>query len=103
MALRAIPIRRAGNRHNLFLGGDRDAVMFVGLLSFALVATSLELKATLFGLGLWFVSLYVARKLANADPMMRQVYKRHRKYKKYYPARATPFRSNTRLPGGQSK
>jgi len=24
MALRAIPIRRAGNRENLFMGGDRE-------------------------------------------------------------------------------
>ena len=25
-----IPIRRAGNRHNLFMGGDRELVMFAG-------------------------------------------------------------------------
>ena len=31
MALRTIPIRRAGNRHNLFMGGDRELVMFSGL------------------------------------------------------------------------
>ncbi|NMQ07993.1 conjugal transfer protein TrbD, partial [Candidatus Accumulibacter phosphatis] len=32
MALRKIPIRRAGNRDNLFMGGDRELVMFSGLL-----------------------------------------------------------------------
>ena len=31
MALRTIPIRRAGNRDNLFMGGDRELVMFSGL------------------------------------------------------------------------
>ena len=37
MALRTIPVRRAGNRHNLFLGGDRELVMTAGLLAFTLV------------------------------------------------------------------
>jgi type IV secretory pathway TrbD component len=37
MALRAIPIRRAGNRENLFMGGDRELVMFSGLLAGALI------------------------------------------------------------------
>ena len=37
MALRKIPIRRAGNRHNLFMGGDREMVMFSGLLAAILV------------------------------------------------------------------
>ena len=35
MTLRTIPIRRAGNRHNLFMGGDRELVMFAGVLAFA--------------------------------------------------------------------
>ena len=39
MALRTIPIRRAGNRHNLFLGGDRELVMLAGLLAFGAVLT----------------------------------------------------------------
>lgn len=29
MALRTIPIRRAGNRDNLFMGGDRELVISV--------------------------------------------------------------------------
>ena len=41
MALRAIPIRRAGNRENLFMGGDRELVMFSGLLAGALIFSCL--------------------------------------------------------------
>jgi type IV secretion system protein VirB3 len=33
--------------------------------------------------------------MAKSDPRLRPVYLRHRKYKRYYPARSTPFRSNT--------
>ena len=50
MALRTIPIRRAGNRHNLFMGGDRELVMFAGLLAFALIFSAQELRATVVGL-----------------------------------------------------
>ena len=94
MALRQVSIHRAGNRPNLFMGGDRELVMFTGLIAFALIFSAQELQATLFGLMLWFGTLYLLRKMAKADPLMRFIYLRHRRYKRYYPARSTPFRRN---------
>ena len=94
MALRAIPIRRAGNRDNLFMGGDRELVMFSGLMAFALVFSAQELRASIIGLLLWFVALFACRLMAKTDPKLRFVYLRHRKYKSYYPARSSPFRLN---------
>jgi type IV secretion system protein VirB3 len=94
MALRTVPIRRSGNRHNLFMGGDREMVMFSGLLAFALIFSAQELRATVMGLGLWTLSLFLLRLMAKADPMMRFVYLRHRRYRDYYPARSTPYRVN---------
>lgn len=101
MALRAVPIRRAGNRENLFMGGDRELVMFTGLMAFALVFTAQEVRATVFGIVLWFGALFALRLMAKADPKMRHVYLRHRRYKAYYPARSTPFRENTSSQGKQ--
>lgn len=101
MALRTIPIRRAGNRHNLFMGGDRELVMFSGLLAGALIFSAQDTRATLFGFALWFGALFVCRLMAKSDPKMRQVYLRHRRYKAYYPARSTPFRDNTTTQGKQ--
>lgn len=101
MALRTVPIRRAGNRHNLFMGGDRELVMFAGMMAFALVFSAQELRATVVGLLLWFAALYLCRLMAKADPKLRHVYLRHRRYKAYYPARSTPFRVNTRSQGRQ--
>ena len=103
MALRTIPIRRAGNRINLFMGGDRELVMFSGLLAFALIFSAQELRATLVGLLLWSGALFIFRIMAKADPKMRFVYLRHRRYKPYYPARSTPFRINTTSQGNQYK
>lgn len=99
MALRKIPIRRAGNRHSLFMGGDRELVMFAGLLAFALIFSAQEFRATVFGLALWFGALYFCRLMAKHDPRMRQVYLRHRRYARFYPPRSTPFRSNSSMQG----
>ena len=96
MALRKVPIHRVGNRHNLFMGGDRELVMFAGLLSFALIFSAQEWGAIAFGLVLWFVSLFLFRLMAKSDPQLRSVYLRHRRYKAYYPPRSTPFRQNMR-------
>lgn len=101
MTLRRIPIRRAGNRHNLFMGGDRELVMFSGLLSGALIFSAQEWQATIFGIFLWVVTLYLLRLMAKADPQMRAIYIRHRQYKAYYPPRSTPFRENTPRQGKQ--
>lgn len=103
MALRSIPIRRAGNRTTLFLGGDRELVMLAGLLAFALIFSAQEWIAFFFGIGLWFGALYLLRLMAKSDPRMRQVYLRHRRYKAFYPPRSTPFRENTSAQGAQYK
>lgn len=103
MALRTIPIRRAGNRDNLFMGGDRELVMFAGLLAFALIFTAQELRSTIAGVLLWFGALYVCRLMAKADPKLRYVYVRSRKYKQFYAPRSTPFRVNPKSQGKQYK
>ncbi len=91
MALRTIPIHRAGNRPNLFMGGDREMVMFTGLVAFALIFSAQDWRATLFGLALWVSALYVFRLMAKGDPLMRQVYLSNRRFRRFYPPRSTPF------------
>jgi type IV secretion system protein VirB3 len=76
------------------MGGDREMVMFSELLAFALIFSAQELRATVMGLGLWTLALFLLRLMAKADPMMRFVYLRHRRYRDYYPARSTPYRVN---------
>jgi len=101
MALRKIPIHRAGNRENLFMGGDRELVMFSGLLACALIFSAQEIRATIFGIILWFGALFVCRLMAKSDPKLRHVYLRNYRYKAYYPAHSTPYRDNTVSQGQQ--
>ena len=97
MELHRIPIRRIGNRFNLFMGGDRELVMLAGLIAFSLVFNAQEWRAAIVGTGLWVAALFLLRLMAKSDPLMRQVYLRHRRYKAYYAPRATPFRINGRI------
>ena len=93
-SLRSIPIRRVGNRTSLFMGGDRELVMFAGLFAFALIFSAQKMGAAIFGIAMWFSCLFALRMMAKADPKMRFVYLRHRKYKNYYAAKSTPWRMN---------
>lgn len=103
MALESVPIRRVGNRYNLFLNADRELTLFAGIMAAALIFTGLEWLSTFYGVVLWVCVLYMLRLMAKSDPLMRHVYFRSRKYEKYYPARSTPFRINTDRQAGQYK
>ena len=92
MTLRTVPIRKSANRPSLFMGGDRELVMFSGLLAATLIFTSQDIKAATAGVAMWFATLWALRLMAKSDPMLRAVYLRHRRYQPFYPARSTPFR-----------
>lgn len=96
MTLRTIPIRQSGNRVTLFLGGDRELVMFSGLLSAILVLATQDWLAGIIGIVLWFLSLKILRLMAKSDPQMRAIYLRQRRYQSYYAPRSTPFRKNNK-------
>lgn len=100
MALRKIPVRRSSNRPNLFMGGDRELVMFAGLLAGVLVFSAATWYSASYGIFSWFAALALFRWMASKDPLMRQVYMRHlRYYQRCYLARSTPFRVNTQTQG----
>jgi len=94
MSLARARIHRAGTRPHLFLGGDRELVLFTGLVAFALTVPSFQGSSIVNGISLWLVALYLLRKMANADPLMRHVYLRQLRYRRYYAARSTPWRAN---------
>lgn len=85
------------------MGCDRELVMFAGLLSFALAFAAMSWLAAAFASFLWFSSLFILRRAAKADPLMRWVYLRQIVYRRYYPPRATPFRVNTNGQGSRYK
>ena len=80
------------------MGGDREMVMFSGLLAATLIFASMNWLAAIAGVFLWVIAIYLLRLMAKSDPRLRDVYIRHIKYAAYYPARSTPFRINRGKP-----
>ena len=97
MALRRVTLHRAGIRPHLFLGGDRELVLFSGLIACVLIFACFQPLTILTGVALWMVALFFFRRMAKADPRMRHVYMRQLLYRRYYPARSTPYRENRRI------
>lgn len=85
--LRHISIHRALNRPNLFLGGEREWVLFTGLIAFTLIAGVMSLASALVGIIFWFSSLALLRRMGKADPMLSKIYFRQVQRQTYYPAR----------------
>jgi type IV secretory pathway TrbD component len=97
MAQRRVTLHRSGVRHSLFLGGDRELVLFSGLVAAVLIFSCFQTFTIIAGIGLWVSTLWVFRRIAKADPKMRFIYLRSLQYRRYYPARSTPFRDNRPL------
>ena len=87
----SIPIHRAANRPVLLLGCDRELIGLVIGSSIALIWIGQTWSSVGYGIFLSLFSLGVLRLAAKADPYMRQVYMRSRRYKRTYLARSTPF------------
>ena len=81
-------IHQSANRPNQLMGGDRELVL-VSLLTTVALAFSL---ASWWGLGVsvaWYVgAMAVLKRMGKADPLLRQVYMRHIRYRPFYPAKS---------------
>jgi type IV secretion system protein TrbD len=70
------------------MGGDRELVL-VSLLTSVALAFSL---ASWWGLAVsvaWYVgAMAILKRMGKADPLLRQVYMRHIRYRPFYPAKS---------------
>ena len=87
---REIVIHPSVNRPNQILGGDRELVLLTLLISVSL-AFSLALWGVGLAVGFWIGAVAVLQRMGKADPMLRQVYLRHIRYRPFYPAKSALF------------
>jgi type IV secretion system protein TrbD len=85
---REILIHQSCNRHNLLLGCDRELVLLSALLSAMLIFALVTWWGIVAGIVLWLGAVAVLSRMGKADPMLRQVYIRHVKYRPYYAAKS---------------
>ncbi len=86
-------IHQSANRPNQILGGDRELVLVMLLISVALAFSLATLWGILLAVALWLGAVAVLQRMGKADPMLRQVYMRHIRYRAFYPAKSGLFSS----------
>jgi len=91
---RQILIHQSANRPNLILGGDRELVLFSALTAACLTFTLASITGIVIGLVFWLSSVTVLSRMGKADPILRQVYLRHLRYRAFYAAKSD-IRSTT--------
>jgi type IV secretion system protein VirB3 len=96
MALPTSPIHRSLSRPHLVLGADRELVLVSLLIAAVLIGAALNGWAAVYGAVFWTVTLWLLRKMAKADPLMRQVYLRALGYQAFYRACRTPWQDGQR-------
>lgn len=87
-------IYSALNKPNLIFGADRELILMVGVISFALIFTGATIITSIVGISLFFFCGALLRLMAKSDPLMRKVFIRQSKYKKFYYPQSTPFSKN---------
>src|SRR5258708_34342551 len=84
---REILIHQSANRPHLLLGGGRELVLFAALMSAMLMFALVTWWGIVAGIALWISAIAVLSRMGRSDPMLRQVYIRHVKYRPFYPAK----------------
>jgi type IV secretion system protein VirB3 len=80
------------------LGGDRELVLFAALMSAMLIFALVTWWAIIAGIALWIAAVAVLSRMGRFDPMLRQVYLRHVKYRAFYPAKGRVGRETAVTP-----
>lgn len=102
--LKKVPLHRVGTRPILFLGADRTLVMML-LIGCVTLVMSWDPLAIVAACAAFPIGLFFLRLMAKADPLLWRVCRNYwrynqtfKGYKRFYPARSTPFRKDLRGP-----
>lgn len=56
-----------------------------------LIFSALNVYLAITGILVFLIGVFLLQKMAKVDPFMSLIFLRNLKYKKYYPAKSTPF------------
>ena len=99
-APRQVPFHESANRPNLLLGGDRELVLVFAILAAMLVFAVMKWWSVVAGVVLWLTAVGVLARMGKADPLLRQVYLRHIRYRAFYPAKSRLVAPQSTTPMG---
>lgn len=85
---REVVIHQSANRPNQILGGDRELVLVSGMTAVSLAFSLASWWGVCLSIFFWLGAVAVFQRMGKADPMLRQVYMRHIRYRPFYPAKS---------------
>lgn len=87
----ATVIHESLTRQVLILGGERQLVLMLAVLAGVFILSLARLWAAVAGLVLWTVGQWALARAAAYDPQLSKTGVRLLRYRRFYPASATPF------------
>lgn len=85
------PIHESLNRPILMMGGERNLVLMLAIVAGVFIFSLAHVWAAIVGITMWIIGQWALSRAAAYDPQLSQTGVRAMKYKRYYPAQATPF------------
>jgi type IV secretion system protein VirB3 len=85
------PIHESLNRPILLMGGERNLVLMLAIIAGVFIFSLAHVWAAAIGITMWTLGQWGLSRAAAYDPQLSQTGVRSLKYKRYYPAQATPF------------
>ncbi|MHB8549461.1 MAG: conjugal transfer protein TrbD [Acidiferrobacterales bacterium] len=89
-----VPIHESLNRPLLVLGGERNLVLMLGVIAGVFMFSLAQLWAFVVGVVLWVFGQWALARAAQYDPLLSKVGPRHIRYRRCYPATASPLASH---------
>ena len=84
-------IHQSANRPNQILGGDRELVLIAMLTATSLAFSLGTWWGIAISVGFWIGAVAVLQRMGKADPLLRQIYLRHIRYRSSYRAKSGVF------------
>lgn len=97
---REIVIHQSANRPNLLLGGDRELVLVMVMVSGGLAFSLACWWGIAVAIVLWLASAAALQRMGKADPLLRAAYVRHIRYSAFYPAKSGLHARSMETPRG---
>lgn len=85
------PIHDSLNRPILMMGGERPLVLMLVIVAGIFIFSLAKTWAAGIGVALWLLGHWGLTRAASFDPMLSKTGTRLLKYRRHYPAQATPF------------
>ena len=85
------PLHESLNRPMLMMGGERNLVLMLMVLSGVFIFSLHALWAAVVGISLWLAGQFALTRAGQYDPQLSKTGARLLKLQRFYPAAASPF------------